>query len=51
MADPWLSSPDPIPIPVTQLTTPSGNPASEINFMNSKVEAEVNSEDSDASNS
>ena len=29
---------------MTQLTTPSGNPASEINFMNSNVEAEVNSE-------
>ena len=36
--------PTSIPIPVTQLTTPSGNPASEINFMNSKVEAEVNSD-------
>ena len=32
------------PIPVIQFTTPSGNPASDTNFINSKVDAEVNSD-------
>ncbi|MNC94377.1 hypothetical protein D3C83_112160 [compost metagenome] len=32
------------PKPVTTLTTPGGNPACSINFMNSSVEAEVYSE-------
>ena len=31
-------------MPVTQLTTPSGKPASDINFINSRVEADVNSD-------
>ena len=30
--------------PVIQFTTPSGNPASDTNFINSKVDAEVNSD-------
>src|SRR5215510_6235792 len=37
-------APTSAPKPVTTLTTPGGNPASSINFMNSSVDAEVYSD-------